>query len=65
MKEKSGGISKAETLAANTSSPRGLLGTHRDGCKKGNKEREQMEAQRERIMVDGLQDVERVKQKMR
>lgn len=43
---KSGGIStKKEKLAANTSSPRGLLGILRDGSKTGNKEREQMETE--------------------
>lgn len=64
--EKSRGISKRETLAANTSPH----GTHRDGRKKGNKEREQMETEgdvkeEDYRMSDALQDVKRVKQKKR
>lgn len=41
----SGGISKRQKLAANTSSPHGHFGTHRDRGTKGNKEREQVETE--------------------
>lgn len=49
---KSGGIRKRETLAANTSSLPGLLGTHSDGSKKGKKERENRTEKMETVDVN-------------